>query len=105
MKTRTKTRTFLAFLVVAVFAVSLISVGSVSADPKKYDYPPIPSWWVGYNSQLANYYVDPGYPAYGQHPRYLGELSGSWHQIGKQYGERAGDLIRYVYANFSECGS
>ena len=58
MKTRTKTRTFLAFLVVAVFAVSLISVGSVSADPKKYDYPPIPSWWVGYNSQLANYYVD-----------------------------------------------
>jgi hypothetical protein len=57
----------------------------------------VPEQWRGHNRQLGNYYCAPGYPAYEAHPRYLGELSGSWHQIGKQYGERAGDLIRMVY--------
>ncbi len=57
----------------------------------------VPEQWTGHNRQLGNYYCAPGYPAYEAHPRYLGELSGSWHQIGKQYGERAGDLIRMVY--------
>lgn len=63
----------------------------------KPTYPPIPSWWTGHNTMLDQYYVFPGYPSYDPHPRYLGELSGSWHQIGKQYGERAGDLIRMVF--------
>lgn len=56
-----------------------------------------PSAWTGHNRELAKYYRAEGYPAYAAHPRYLGELRGSWHAIGKQYGERAGDLIRMVY--------
>ena len=56
-----------------------------------------PPEWTGHNAQLEKYYRATGYPAYEPHPRYLGELHGSWYQIGKQYGERAGDLIRMVY--------
>ena len=83
---------------VAVIVASLVSVSSSTASkPAKHTYPPIPSSWTGYNSRLAQYYVAPGYPAYGSHPRYLGELSGSWHEMGRQYGERAGDLIRITY--------
>jgi len=57
-------------------------------------YPPE---WTGHNRRLGDYHVGEGYPAYEPHPRYLGELRGSWSQIGRQYGERAGDLIRMVY--------
>src|ERR1035437_9499534 len=60
-------------------------------------YPPIPPWWIGYNKNLSKYYVAPGYPAYTAHPRYLGKLKGSWHDIGVQYGQKAGDLVRLVY--------
>jgi hypothetical protein len=56
-----------------------------------------PREWVGHNAHLADYYRDKGYPAYEPHPRYLGHLRGSWRQMGRQYGERAGDLIRIVY--------
>jgi hypothetical protein len=58
---------------------------------------PTPSEWTGHNRKLGEYFLAQGYPAYDQHPRYLGELHGSWSQIGRQYGERAGDLIRLVY--------
>ena len=57
----------------------------------------IPPEWTGHNSRLSDYYRAPGYPAYEPHPRYLGVLRGSWQQLGRQYGERAGDLIRLVY--------
>lgn len=56
-----------------------------------------PPEWTGRNTQLDKYWLAAGYPPYESHPRYLGELAGSWHQIGKQYGERAADLIRWVY--------
>ncbi len=56
-----------------------------------------PPEWSGRNRKLGEYFLKHGYPAYEQHPRYLGELRGSWYQMGRQYGERAGDLIRYVY--------
>lgn len=56
-----------------------------------------PPEWTGHNTNLAKYYRASGYPVYDAHPRYLGELQGTWYNIGKQYGERAGDLIRLVY--------
>ena len=56
-----------------------------------------PPEWTGHNEKLAEYFLEQGYPPYEPHPRYLGELSGSWRQMGRQYGERAGDLIRMVY--------
>jgi hypothetical protein len=58
---------------------------------------PVPPEWTGHNRKLGEYFLAQGYPAYEPHPRYLGELHGSWSQIGRQYGERAGDLIRFVY--------
>lgn len=58
---------------------------------------PTPKEWTGHNTKLGDYFLAPGYPAYDPHPRYLGELRGSWQQMGRQYGERAGDLIRMVY--------
>ncbi len=57
----------------------------------------IPKEWTGHSEGLDKYHLAPGYPAYDPHPRYLGELQGSWYEIGKQYGERAADLIRMVY--------
>ncbi len=56
-----------------------------------------PPEWTGNNRKLNEYFLERGYPAYEPHARYLGELRGSWHQMGRQYGERAGDLIRMVY--------
>jgi hypothetical protein len=83
-----------AFVLIASFAGTPPHTASTSA---KHAYPPIPSQWTGHNSRLGQYYVVQGYPAYEAHPRYLGELNGSWRDIGKQYGERAGDLIRITF--------
>lgn len=82
----------------AILAVSLIAAAPVAArNPRNHALPPTPSWWTGYNSQLGQYHVEPGYPPYDDHPRYLGVLSGTWYEIGRQYGEKAGDLIRFTY--------
>jgi hypothetical protein len=70
---------------------------STPKPPIQHSYPSTPSWWTGHNAHLSQYYVAPGYPPYDAHPRYFGELKGSWYDIGKQYGQRAGDLIRYTY--------
>ncbi len=61
-----------------------------------------PSWWTGHNEALSQYYVAPGYPPYPQHARYIGELTGTWYEMGVQYGERAGDLIRLVFEGYYE---
>ena len=97
---RTISRKSSLLLVATVFVTALISLISVrsfstGSDPKAY--PPIPSSWTGSNASLKHYSLYPGYPSYDPHPRYLGELSGSWSEIGEQYGERAGDLIRLVF--------
>ena len=98
MGAKTTAKRLLVAFAVAVFAVSLITVGSLSAHEEKSADLYNPTWgWVGYNSMIQDYYFDPGYPAYDQHPRWLGELSGSWYQIGEQYGQRAGDFIRMVF--------
>lgn len=68
---------------------------SLTAAPQRHF--PDPPAWTGHNRKLDQYYRAPGYPAFDPHPRYLGELAGSWHAMGQQYGERAGDLIRMVY--------
>ena len=81
-----------AVLVIAVS--SLISVRSFTTGHGARPYPPIPSTWTGTNANLKYYSVYPGYPSYAPHARYLGELTGSWSEIGVQYGERAGDSLR-----------
>jgi len=80
-----------------IFLTSLTSVGSHSGQSGQTTCPPIPSSWTGFNANLKYYSLYPGYPSYDPHPRYLGELSGSWREIGEQYGQKAGDLIRMVF--------
>jgi hypothetical protein len=100
MKMRPITKKLLLLFAVTVFAASLITVASFSVRSDQNPYPPIPSSWTGYNKALSAYFLYWGYPAYDPHPRYLGVLSGSWRQIGEQYGERAGDLIRMVFEGY-----
>jgi hypothetical protein len=42
------------------------------------------------------YHVSEGHPPYETRSRFLGELSGSWYEIGHQVGAKAGDLVRWV---------
>lgn len=81
----------------ALSADALRAMPAAAAPPPGVTIPRTPPAWTGRNRKLEDYYVAPHYPAYEAHPRYLGELYGSWRQIGRQYGERAGDLIRMVY--------
>lgn len=87
-------RTMAMVTAVGLMASSTSSSAGTAAQRR---FPPIPSSWTGHNTHLSQYYVAPGYPPYDPHPRYLGELKGSWYQMGRQYGERAGDLVRYTY--------
>lgn len=75
------------------------SAGTPAHEPPISAGPPpsYPPEWTGRNIKLEKYSLAAGYPPYEPHPRYLGELTGSWHQMGKQYGQRAADLIRWVY--------
>jgi len=50
----------------------------------------------GGNPCTKNYTVSPGHPTYEPRARFLGELSGSWFEIGEQVGSQAGDLVRWV---------
>jgi hypothetical protein len=80
----------------ALSADPIESLASSATPPAAAKYP-TPAEWTGHNRKLGEYFLAQGYPAYEPHPRYLGQLHGSWSQIGRQYGERAGDLIRLVY--------
>ncbi len=94
----TKVKALLVAVGIVAIAASLVAAAPVLAgNPKNHAFPPTPSWWTGYNARLGQYYVAPGYPGYDAHPRYLGVLSGSWYEIGLQYGQKAGDLIRLTY--------
>ncbi len=73
-------------------AITLPTNGRTAVQPMA-----TPAEWTGHNRKLGEYFLEHGYPAYEPHPRYLGELRGSWYQMGRQYGARAGDLIRMVY--------
>ena len=48
------------------------------------------------NPCATNYQVSPGHPPYDPRARFLGELRGSWYDIGQQIGEKSGDLVRWV---------
>lgn len=53
------------------------------------------------SSQIGNpcaqyYQVSDGHPPYAPQARFLGELRGSWYEIGHRIGAQAGDLVRWV---------
>lgn len=51
----------------------------------------------GYNPRAKYYEVPAGFPQIESRVRFLGNLRGTWREMGAQYGERAGDLIVTVY--------
>ncbi|MBT4499107.1 MAG: hypothetical protein HOC74_15365, partial [Gemmatimonadetes bacterium] len=48
------------------------------------------------NPCTKKYQVSPGHPRFAPRARFLGELKGSWFDIGIQVGSQAGDLVRWV---------
>jgi len=48
------------------------------------------------NPCTEKYQVSPGHPPFAPRARFLGELQGSWFDIGLQVGNQAGDLVRWV---------
>lgn len=50
----------------------------------------------GENPCAKYYQVSPGHPQYESRSRLLGEIKGSWYDIGHQVGTGAGDLVRWV---------
>jgi hypothetical protein len=51
-------------------------------------------------SPVKKYFRTPNMPEYPDHVKDLGELEGSWFEMGAQYGERAGEYIRPVFDHF-----
>ena len=80
-------------LIFCLFLLVAVSFGSTQGLTN-------PPWWTGQNAALKDYYVQPGYPPYEQHARYIGDLKGTWKEMGVQYGERAGDLVRLVFEGY-----
>lgn len=97
MKKRAMLRNLLILFAAGLFVVSLISVASLSAGQKKDTLPPQPKWWTGYSTEIPLVPVPTGYPQLPTHARFIGELKGSWYDMGKQYGGRAGDLMLLVF--------
>jgi len=50
----------------------------------------------GHGTRVRYYVVPDGYPQFEDRTRFIGNLRGTWHEMGVQYGQRAGDLIRYA---------
>ena len=51
---------------------------------------------TGYGSRVRDYKVPEGFPKFEVRTRFIGNIRGTWHEMGLQYGKRAGDLIRYA---------
>lgn len=92
MKTRLSAVVVLSLLLIGMFGV-------VAAQASEWEKP---EWWTGYNSRVSEYFVKAGYPPYEANARYIGELRGTWEEMGIQYGERAGDLVRLVWDGYYE---
>ena len=64
-------------------------IGNSERDLQKMQY--------GSNVAVNKYIVFPGFPPIENRVRFIGPLKGSWHEMGIQYGEEAGDIIRWVF--------
>ena len=48
------------------------------------------------NPYVRYYRMSPEHPPYEMHSRFLGQLAGSWYDIGYQIGIKSGDFVRWV---------
>jgi hypothetical protein len=77
-----------------------VGAAKVSIDflpPEPADVPPeIAGRFVpgGRNVEAHRYIVSEGYPPIPDRPKFVGLLSGTWFEMGKALGERAGDRVR-----------
>jgi hypothetical protein len=77
---------------VAILFLFVISIARVQGE-EGFKYEP-----GGTNRAAKEYYHPPDFPDYPKQAIWLGELSGTWYQMGVQYGERVpADLITSVF--------
>ena len=50
---------------------------------------------LGYGTKIQDLKVPEGFPKYETRTRFIGNLRGTWYEMGLQYGRRAADLIRW----------
>jgi len=56
----------------------------------------------GYGTGISEYKVPDGFPKFEVRTRFIGNIRGTWYDMGLQYGKRAGDLICYVFNYWSK---
>jgi hypothetical protein len=79
-----------------IIAIILISFGALALSDEQADpYKKIGST-LGYGTRVQYYEVPEGYPKFEVRTRFIGNLRGTWHEMGIQYGKASGDLIRYA---------
>jgi hypothetical protein len=72
-----------------IFAIVTIALQNKPQEEGKY----IPG---GRNIEAYKYTHSDGYPPFPDRANFVGTLQGNWYQMGKQFGERAGEATRYV---------
>ena len=50
----------------------------------------------GRNIEAYRYSHSEGYPSFSDKAKFVGTLSGSWFEMGQQFGERSGEMTLYV---------
>lgn len=80
-----------AGIVIAAFIVVFVFMGTRRGEPEVGQYFP-----GGRNIEAFTYETAEGYPSFPDRTNFAGTLTGTWYEMGKQFGERAGESTRYV---------
>ena len=75
----------------AVILVLLSVVACQTDSQEKVGYIP-----GGKNIEAYRYSHSDGYPPFSDRAKFIGTLSGSWYEMGRQFGERSGEMTLYV---------
>lgn len=78
-----------------VISIMLIPITFALAAEQATPYKGRIGAFVGYSTTMQNYEVPEGFPKYETRTRFIGNLRGTWYEMGLQYGRRAADLIRW----------
>jgi hypothetical protein len=81
----------LVFVIGIFLAVSSLALAAEQVDPYR-EIGATP----GYGTRVEFYEVPEGFPKFEERTRFIGNIRGTWNEMGLQYGKRAGDLIRFA---------
>ena len=84
-----KKESFILLLLIIGFGVACLSCQTSAPDEGKY----IPG---GRNIEAFKYAHSDSYPPFPDKAHFIGTLRGDWYQMGKQFGEGAGESTVYV---------